>query len=552
MILGIEKKVAEITHDQDLARQDRQLAKLAYADGAGFNSHHQETKPKCVRNTRVDLLHKLQAWSMNPAESIFWLNGMAGMGKSTIARTIANQFSEKGNLGASFFFSRDTSDLRHAQKFVTTVAYQLARSSPLIRKHICDAIALNDITTFQGNLRAQWKELILGPLTKLTLRNSSGLTLVVDALDECNDENHIKTILQLFVEADNLTTVNFKVLVTSRPETPIRIGFENMPQIIYHDLALHNIPRSIVENDISVYLEYELSETRRERKLAPQWPGEDRFKLLVQKTDCLFIYIATACHFIRDQQWHPNEQLSIVLQDDLTEDDMGDLPTAKLDRMYTQVLKQSVFNNRPGKQSRLSKRFEEIVGSIVILFDVLPAQGLAALLSKSNDDIDATLGSLHSVLNIPKNALDPIRLLHPSFRDFLLDMQRCRDIDIKIDEEKLNENLTRSCLRLISRELRRDICGLKMFGTQARDVSRAEIDSHLSKPVQYACCYWIDHLERINHHRPVKDDLLEDGGLIHMFFREHFLHWLEVLSLIGKMSEGVIMVTKLEAFLKVS
>ena len=119
--------------------------------------------------------------------------------------------------------------------------------------------------------------------------------------------------------------------------------------------------------------------------------------------------------------WNPDEQLSVILRDDIIEDS----PTATLDSMYTQVLAQSVFKHRQGRQeARLSGRFKTIVGLIVLLSDVLPAQGLSALLQISKDEIDLALSSLHSVLNVPKNSLDPIQLLHPFFRDFLLNAER--------------------------------------------------------------------------------------------------------------------------------
>lgn len=538
-----------ITREQDLARQDRQLAKLAYADNAAFNSGHREHEPHCASGTRVNLLRELQEWSMDPGKPIFWLNGMAGTGKSTIARTVAQKFLDQKRLRASFFFSRGTGDLGHAGKFVTTVAYQLARSCPLLTQNICEAIDQNGDIIRQGGLRSQWKELILGPLTKLAAHQTLGLTLVVDALDECDHEQDIKTILQLFVEAKDVTTLDLKIFVTSRPETPIRIGFRDMPEIIYQDLALHHISRSIVEKDISVYLRYELEKVRKDRDLPSQWPGEENIKLLIQKSDCIFIYVATACLFVRDQDWHPDEQLSIILQDDT----IGDSPTAKLDSMYTQVLKHSVFKNKEGKErAKLSVRFKKIAGSIVVLFNVLPAEGLAILLSMSKEQVGVALSSLHSVLNIPENEDDPIRLLHPSFRDFLLDGQRCRDVDVKIEQEAVHENLTESCLRLLSKTLTRDICALQMLGTRVRDVQTAQIDFYLPKEVQYACSYWVAHLGTISHHRLAEIGLLQDGGPIHKFFLEHFLHWLEALSLIGKISEGVLMITKLESLLEVS
>ena len=86
--------------------QDRQLARLPCVVGAAFNSYHRQHEPQCICGTRVDLLRQVEEWSVNHEKCLFWLNGMAGTGKSTIARTVARTFHDQGRLGASYFFSR--------------------------------------------------------------------------------------------------------------------------------------------------------------------------------------------------------------------------------------------------------------------------------------------------------------------------------------------------------------------------------------------------------------------------------------------------------------
>lgn len=547
LIIGIDTGISHLREKEELAEQDRQLAKLAYAEGAAFDSSHRQYEPHCTPGTRLSLLKVLHEWAANHGKCIFWLNGMAGTGKSTIARTFAHELLDQSRLGASFFFSRGTGDLGHAAKFISTIACQLANVSPLVKKYICEAITQHGNVTRQG-LRNQWKELILRPLARLSSQSNLTLTLVVDALDECEHEEDMGTLLQLFIEAKDITTVNLKVFVTSRPDSPIRIGFRDMPEIIYQDLILHDIPRSIVEHDICVYLTHELVAIRKERNLPSHWPNEDTKDLLVQKSNGLFIYISTACRFIRDKDWLPEEQLSLILQDDI----VGDSPTSRLDNMYTQVLRYSVLRNKIGKdRDRVSKRFKQIVGPIVVLFDVLNSHELANLLSGSESEVDVTLNSLYSVLNIPKDKLLPIRLLHPSFRDFLVDSKRCQDSDISIDESIVHEDLAQNCLHIMSQFLGKDICALKIPGARADELSNIQIDSQIPKHVQYACCYWIDHVLLTSHDRRIEIGLLHEGGQIHTFLKKHLLYWIETLSLVGKTSQGVLMMTKLESMLQV-
>ena len=210
------------------------------------------------------------------------------------------------------------------------------------------------------------------------------------------------------------------------------------------------------------------------------------------------------------------------------------------------------MRNQIGKENdRLSKRFKQNVGPIVILFDVLTSHELANLLSTSESQVDVTLNSLYSVLNIPKDKLPPIHLLPPSFRDFLVNAQRCQDSDISVDETKVHEGLAQNWLHVMSKFLKKDICALMIPGARADELSNIQIDSHFPKYVQYACCYWTDHVLLSSHDRHKETGLLHDGGQIHTFLSKHLLHWIEALSLAGEISQGVLMMIKLESMLQV-
>lgn len=539
--------MSQIQQDLNRTEQDRQLGKLLVADGATFDSYFRQYEPQCVQNTRVKLLDQIQTWNTDDDRSIFWLTGMAGTGKSTIARTVASAFADQQRLGASFFFSRGVGELGRATRFVSTLARQLASHSPVLKQNISRALLDHENIT-QQRLRNQWKELILKPLSMPNVPRLT-LTLVIDALDECEREDDMKLILQLFVEVRTLAVMKLKVFITSRPDKPIRLGFQDMPEILHQKLLLHGIPRSIVERDIGVFLRHKLGEIRKDHPLLGDWPDEKSINLLVQKSDCLFIYIATVCRFIGDPHWGPQDRLSVILESD----EASSQHTAELDGMYMQILKLPL-NSIPGERdkSKWSQRFRHIIGSIVILFDVISTTALAGVLGNvSVQDVDLALDPLHSVLNVPSDHSLPIRLLHPSFRDFLVNNERCDDSRFHISQESAHMELSRGCLQLLSKTLKRDVCNLRMPGTLIHEVQRSEIDRHLSMDVQYACRYWVDHLERVDHGRRVQIDL-RDGGRVHVFLLEHFLHWLEALSLMGKLSEGVLLITKLEAMFDVS
>jgi NACHT domain len=220
------------------------LKHIPFAAQAAFNSSDKQHDPFCLPNTRVDVLRQIRAWADGRDEQcIFWLSGWAGTGKSTIARTVACEYRDRGYLGASFFFSRGKEDVSYASKFFTSIAVQLTEKSPVLGDLIRKAISSNPNIASQVR-RDQWKLLILEPLSKLEAGSlQEPLILVIDALDECDGDNDIRGILELLSEAETLETIQLRIFVTSRPETPIRLGFHKMPRILHYDLILHEIPR---------------------------------------------------------------------------------------------------------------------------------------------------------------------------------------------------------------------------------------------------------------------------------------------------------------------
>jgi hypothetical protein len=527
------------------AEQDRLINELPYADSAAFNSRLWEQKPQCLSKTRVDLLQQLKEWGENPGGAcIFWLNGIAGTGKSTIARTVSHNLADQKRLGASFFFSRNQGDLNHAGKFFTTIAVQLTNAITAVKPYVCDAIAKHPNIAQQG-LSEQWKHLIFQPLSNLrdVSPQSQTFVLVIDALDECEGEDDIRFILQLLAEAKALETVRLRILITSRPETPIYFSFHSIPMVTHQDFILHEISDSIIQRDIFIYLRHELEIIGRKFDLPDGWPGEHSIRHLCKKAGGLFISASTACLFIGDPLWDPNYSLSLILKDDY----IGQSPAAKLDEMYTQVLTHSItLRDRENRdKEKLNREFRQIVGSVVILFDSLPITVLAKLLGMSEGTIHARLRSLYSVLEVPKDRDHSIRLFHLSFRDFLLDKKRCPD-QFWIDEKTTHTDLLVRCLKLMSEypNLRKDMCNLRFPGILNSEAKKM-VEKCLPVDVQYACRYWVDHLQRGSM------DLC-DNGQVHIFLQKHFLHWLEALSLIGEMSKGVLMITALQSMLTVS
>jgi len=158
--------------------------------------------------------------------------------------------------------------------------------------------------------------------------------------------------------------------------------------------------------------------------------------------------------------------------------------------------------------------------------------------------VSSTLNSLCCVLNVSEDESQPVRLFHISFRDFLLDPQRCSDSPFQIDKTERHTSLFRECMSHIS-QLQENICNLWGPGVLITEIPDDTIQKSILPHVQYACCYWFDHWRLGN---PVGEDI----KTIRQFLEQHFLHWLEGLGLIGEVSNGAHMIIALEEILSVS
>ena len=148
---------------------------------AGHQAGHHDI---CLRGTRESVLDDIMQWAKDPQERhVFWLNGLAGTGKSTIAQTFAEMVADNGTLGASFFCSRDYLDRKELKNIFPTLSYQLACRYPAFRTQIVGAIK-QDPSVACNSLISQLKDLIVDPLSSVGI----SCVIIVDALDECVDD----------------------------------------------------------------------------------------------------------------------------------------------------------------------------------------------------------------------------------------------------------------------------------------------------------------------------------------------------------------------------
>lgn len=520
------------------------LDRLSIVEGASFDSSAQEHASTCLPNTRVELLSQVAQWAKDrKAASIFWLSGMAGTGKSTISRTVAQTFADEGRLGGSFFFKRGEADRSGLAKFFTTIVADLVIRRPEIASHVKSALE-GDPSIAAKNAREQFDKLFLQPLLRAELEEKP-IVIVVDALDECESEDDIKRLINLLSVPQLQAAKHIKIFLTSRPELPPRVSFGAIDGS-YQDALLHAVPEPVIERDIYYFLEHELGKIREEynlsvaenRQFSLDWPSDSDVRTLVHMAVPLFIFAATVCRFIADRKYgNPGKQLMKVLNYQSKSHRMA------LNETYQLVLSRQLAGLGDEEKEAVIQEFCNIVGPIIILETPLSVSVLARILDISGRTIDDRLDLLHSVLSIPLSADTPVRLLHMSFRDFLLDPTNREGNAFWVDGKRMHADMAANCLRVLQC-LKENICNMPSPSTSRSAITPATINACLPQEVQYASLYWVHHVEKSNS--PVSD-----GTDIHNFLAHNFLPWVESLSLIGRAYESRSLIETLKSQLTV-
>ncbi|KAL6819959.1 hypothetical protein V8C40DRAFT_276463 [Trichoderma camerunense] len=398
-----------------------------------------------------------------------------------------------------FFFSRSSGDLSSTRKFVATIANELAESLPAYREHLHNALDSSPTITSRS-LYDQWEKLILNPLRSTSLEDDvQPILIVIDALDECDSEHDQGVLIQCLAELSALEKIPFRIFITNRPQNTIHLGFDRITSYSRQDFTLHEIEESIVAADLRLYYRHEITGMDIDQSLIT----EENIDSLARKSDRLFIHAATVCRFIRQGEIYAVKRLQNVLasQDSQLE------PERELDSIYTTVLKTAFAkfaSLQSGETETLRMSYQKVVGSIVMLYDRMPPTDFATLVGEPVENVTRLLKYLSSVLDVPREASGQIYVLHASFRDFLSDPQRSSSLHFSIDYRKIHASLLQRCIDIMAIELRKNICRLREPGKRTKDISASDVDNHISQVLQYACKYWIYHLQQSNSHKDTR------------------------------------------------
>ncbi|KAJ7473223.1 hypothetical protein FB451DRAFT_1133768 [Mycena latifolia] len=377
-------------------------------------------EPACHPGTRTAILEELKSWSIdtNPQSAILWLHGCAGMGKSAIVQMFAGDCQAQGRLGASFFFRRGHPKRGTWHGVFTTLAYQLAMSTPELLLRVQQVMDTDKLVVGRA-MAVQFHRLFVE-----VFRNTPDLqfmpVIVIDGLDECADHKVQQQILHLFTDAIRDHHLPIRLLIASRAEPHIReiLERDETSAICRHYMLSVN---NSAHQDIRIYFRDKFFRIYSEYmargiNLGPGWPASEAIEGLVNKSSGVFIYATTVIRFIDDEYSHPDDRLVSVLS-------LDPCSTAPLNDLYTEILS-VVPHDLP--QLRILHALWQ--GTIDDNLTMDPEQ-MDSLLVLRPGTSRLALRGLHSLFHVPpicgRFKYDgEVHALHASLSDYLADSRR--------------------------------------------------------------------------------------------------------------------------------
>ena len=448
---------------------------------------------------------------------VYWLNGMAGTGKTTIAYSFSEILRDKDSLGGTFFSSHlrvDTSDVRC---IIPTISLQLAYYFPSLSHLILDVVEGHpDCSSWM--IGKQFLNFMVKPLTTV-YRDTRGVPVIVlDALDECSDQSLVAELLSVILKHSKSLPVKF--FITSRPELVLKETFDH--SLGHSNFILHEVEKEIVKADIELYVKTYLHDKYNK----PNWPSQAELERLFDMCGTLFIYAATVCKYIAQKgRSSMPRHLSDVVNSKL-ELTSGLNP---LHILYERILQAAYAHASNGERSDI----DMVLTAVIYIYNPLSVASISELVQMPVEHTEAALSSLYSLIHIPLKPDMPISIFHASFYDFISNWGFSSKY--YLDPSISHYFLAIQCLSLMEKEW-----------TDKTDVPYLAQRKHeeISEPLAYACGSWAFHFtyaDNTNGSAELKD-----------FFRRHLLRWMDCLSILGKLQTAIHSLHKLKFWANVS
>jgi len=482
----------------------------------------------CMEGTRETLLNQIIAWAANESDmsNIYWIHGLPGIGKTSLAHSICQKLHNKRRLAGAFFCQRDDANMSEIRNILPTLISKLAEMFPPFRSIVADRLRSDPNLTS----RSMNDTLFLDLICNLTRHPNYALVFVIDALDECGDDQNRPALLRAVTAAASHAPW-LKIIITSRPEDEIQRFFNRLPRSSY--LRYDLVTDQEAGADLQTFARSQFDLVAEKWCLPIPWPEQLLFDGVISQANGLFIFIKTLVLTLRQCE-DPEKTLKVALQDS------AGTGLRPLYDLYSSVLKtQRVPSNA---------EFRQVIGVLLTAapYRTLCEESIAELAGVRLNLVKKWVNDLSSLLYRDEAANGGVRVRHLSISEFFISNHCIYQVNPAV----ANVQLGIACLKTMVEQLRFNICKLEDSRLANADVHDlpGRIQEHISDALQYSALYWSNHL----CFAPDNGDRCVWGMLKELFGGLYGLFWVETLSVMGMVPIGAPSLRRVISWSKVS
>lgn len=411
--------------------------------GAELDSPIRHPLPRCPPKACKVLKEAVLTWlnDSRGRQPIFWITGLAGVGKSAFAQTMAEHCHHTGQLGTALFFSRDIPGCDDPRRIIPTLAYHLAVQNRSYKSLIASSLMAHP-RVLEKDLYTQFHMLIKNPFMNMQrgelCDEENPLVIILDGLDACGDgdiqrklaelfsDRDLKGLLCIFCsraeESEGQTTESACSSGSSRSLASTRTRYSRSPSpitsfeqsVIYHELTADDAYTMDCLRDSFCDIRRRFSRLFGSDE---EWPTRVELEGIARGVSGYLLLASYMLRFITDEAFRdPKGRLKTCLKfvNDLSTAGVDD-PLRKIDLFYQYIL----LNIQPHP---IAMRILELCA-----FNSgrpLAAQDIMEALRIDRGTLDSALHGIQSLLYVPPPEgadIEGLRFYHHSFVEFLKD-----------------------------------------------------------------------------------------------------------------------------------
>ena len=441
---------------------------------------------------------------------LLWVKGDTGTGKTMLMIGIVRALAKQPAAFApslSYFFCQGTdASLAKDTAILRSLMWMLLIQQPDLISHLQPDYEISKSALFEDKMARS----ALSRIFKAMLEVARPAYFVVDALDEC--DQGLSYVLELISESISLSD-KVKWLVCSRPNDHVQ-GLKARS-----NATVVELDEETLRAPVQTYIDHKLHSLRGRPGYSDQ-VLEDVSREVGKRAENTFLWV-----------WHVFRELGS--EDGWNAlDVINDIPSG-LSELYEHM--------RHKMQSTTGRNFSDCKKVLVVtalayrplyLSELAVLAGLreGVMVSRIVDECGPFLRTKNTT----------VYLVHQSAKEYLgQDISKGSESWLRPEGPAEGHADICKCSIENMKGLKNDIYELRQLGAASAE-AKPPIHDPLAR-MGYSCVFWLKHLlEAFNG----ETGLVPDDE-VYTFFKTHFLHWLESLSLLGKLSDGIVSMKEL-------